>query len=653
MKKAFSTQKGFAHILSLLLLIIGLVATVYLVNFTITNLSPKANEENYVKFYDIKNPNGDPVTEIQGSKVLMELAELPENWRLPEWVSPASIVGDKAFSQYVEQTYETIVCPVDESCCKQPLTQESRCDSNDDCNKIDPNFGWCYNSVCINSNYSGSGACSENISDIPPAVEPLPNVETEKHVLKQVNVYKIANDGAPEQILEITRKNKDFGLSKKLNLQLIPIYHTISSSDVLLRVVLIAEDGCTNTYNTHGCYTKTFHYNIKIVPGGQSESDTKSEGLPNVDQSTQTEAKDSPNIPDIFKEGDLNQIPVEINIHSSLEYGRTSAFAQNTIDNLINPLFKKAGKRLKIVSTNSITDTICPNGYTTKCPYSDSTIRIYLYPSQGFWTNPLGDEKHLGVAYPKLLQVGLKLKYSGTDRDSVYLTHEIAHLFGVPDYYLEAVDRNDVLPGNNIKPFIQDVMSGGITLNQEKMLSNVSISIVKAINKIPLEGPDNVFAPDILAWSFVPTDTIIKVVDKDNKPVQGALVEVFPQTIENKELVIKRDAPIKFTTDNTGRAELGNYNNFMKRNQDSFVGHSAFIKVSKDNQVKYSSITRSFLNKLFFENRISNAEVLLKFTEKSPLYTPFGYSPEEFSEQDYNTELDEFLRSEKQGYMDN
>ncbi len=608
MKKLFSSQGGIAHIFLLLILLVGLGVGFYLVNYTKTNLKPKASEGDYqITFRNAGTLRvvGDKITSIPDSSFFVftgEVTVLPYGWIYADEVANSSIIP-AAQAQY---DTDLTLCPVDDSCCLKPII-DARCKDNDECVAKNKDFGWCYSGFCIYNNYREGQKCEISIASTPIKTDAKTSQkEVFPHIIKKIRYYAI--DTASGQRYLIGRfdpKTLQSTRKKAVEITLEPYYRAVGYDenkkdniqfDVPIEVDLIARDGCINdslgAQNEDGCIIRTIQTQIKIIPSVVNKSLNDRTNMP----TRKPESIDAPDLPDV-DESRLMVVPIEVFIHTSLDYGMATGIANNAINYRMNPLLKKAGKKLKITSTSSISHNRCPD---VSCRLAPGTIGLYMYGNGNYFVRI---KNETGIAYPAMMQAGVAVFASDRALSENIVIHELLHIFNLPDYYEEAISRNEVSLEYIFKSYNQDVMSDAGSTNKQ-IISNASLNMVKGITRLPAASTNDPRSMgDVMAWSYTPGNLIIKT-------IAGALVEVFPQVVRNNNYAISLDEKSFFgVTDSDGKISLGNYTHYMKPEPSKGGGRSAFIKVSKDGKIAYRAITRSELNKLFFEGKVSDAEI--------------------------------------------
>ena len=325
-----------------------------------------------------------------------------------------------------------------------------------------------------------------------------------------------------------------------------------------------------------------------------------------------------------------NEFLVDVIIHKSLtDQNEAVSWAQDTINNYVNTRFANAGikQRIKVdkIISNWDDKTGCPAGGTATgynndfCEFSDpSKIRVWLYKD---WPGHLGTS-----AGPHINQVWIEISaYTIAYDDERYkraLTHEIGHLFKMPDYYREDVYyfNNSVVP-IGIAPYSKDIMWDNISYD---FFSETSKGFADRTTSLPVGyGSTN--------WNlqYSPKNIILKITNDDNSPIVGAKVEVFPQSLTITSdgslslpyIISPNIVTINATTNVKGEINLGNYtnifNHFIKTDNYNGVntGSSAFIRVTNGDKMHYTAITLSYLNYLYFQGQTDTTTITKKFSD--------------------------------------
>ncbi|QQG43729.1 MAG: PKD domain-containing protein [Candidatus Daviesbacteria bacterium] len=327
-----------------------------------------------------------------------------------------------------------------------------------------------------------------------------------------------------------------------------------------------------------------------------------------------------------------NEFLVDVFIDQGLSnQEETAVWVKDTINNYVNDRFAGAGitERLKvdkIFTNNSYLKNIenCPAG-TEKRTYSDSTrciskdgkIKVWLFnPRDAFFQG--------GRAFPNEGRVLITLPaYPGLNSepfsqlDEQLLTHELGHIFNLPDYYWEDIDPNFnyVLDPKTKQPvhigitaYIKDVMWVNLLYSQFSLISPI---YTNGVTKIPISTYLDFEKQPI---QYVPTEIRLKIVDSvTNSPLKGITVEVFSQTWDksNSRFIIPNSNPLVGSTDQMGEIWLGKASSIFNRNG---VGYSAFLRVTRGSDTRYTTITRSYLNYLYSQGQKDTAIITLPFS---------------------------------------
>lgn len=199
------------------------------------------------------------------------------------------------------------------------------------------------------------------------------------------------------------------------------------------------------------------------------------------------------------------------------------------------------------------------------------------------------------------------------------LLHELGHLFGLPDYYLEQVSytQNEVrdsitnLPVNiGIGNEIQDVMQHSSNFS----LDPISVEMINRTRTLPV---GNV----IENWKrFTSTDVSLKVTDNKGNPLNEVKVEVFPAVIEYFPQGTTSSVGIKIPnvvstsgkTDSSGVFYLGGWNDiFIHRNvQSKMPSTSVLLSFTYNNETRYWTLTTTDLNIDYFANDAKGEDII-------------------------------------------
>lgn len=364
----------------------------------------------------------------------------------------------------------------------------------------------------------------------------------------------------------------------------LPVSDLTRASDVPVKFDVTYSDGTARSFFL------TFHYDPKLNPKRQINS---------------------------------NDIPVDVFIHKSLtNQDEVANWAKDTINNYINTRFSNANikHRLRVdqVIMNYDDQNGCPAGsirresWSNICVFNDNgaKIRVWLYKNGSAGAPPRG------FASTEINQVWLSIpvyaNFPGDDPlseiDKRTLTHEIGHLFRMPDYYREDVGPSDNLltPGIGLTPYSKDIMWSNISYD---FFSETSKGF--ADRTILFPPGFNLIGSNL---QYMPKNIVLKIIDNYN-PAKGALVEVFPQTYPAREgglpRIISPDViTIKGTTNDKGEINLGSYNDIFQYTG----GRSAYIRITYNNQTRYAAFTLSYLNDLYFKGYTDTAILDLPFS---------------------------------------
>lgn len=337
------------------------------------------------------------------------------------------------------------------------------------------------------------------------------------------------------------------------------------------------------------------------------------------------------------------EYPVIVIIHNSLadDQDRVEKWAKDAIENYFNQRLAEAGifKRLKMkYMVKGYTGNVgCRLGSSDPgpaeiCgdPTTDGIIRIWLYKKGG---EPMEGRRDSGRAEVETAQVfvsipslpdfpefpnlpifqeaiGINLPLPSEltleELDRRTLTHELGHIFDLPDYYRQTVlpSFNEVDQTIGIVPYVWDVMWLSPLFNH---FSDVSKEYINRVASLPVkQPPDNIYYPP-----YIPDNIILSLRDKNDFPLSGALVDVFRQDTFGLKGVcggrISKNVSLSGTTDNNGDFELKGYKSIFYR---SF---SALIRITYNNQVRYTAISNSYLNSLYFQGQQDKAIIQLPF----------------------------------------
>lgn len=307
----------------------------------------------------------------------------------------------------------------------------------------------------------------------------------------------------------------------------------------------------------------------------------------------------------------ISDVLVDIIIHKSLsDQQKVENWARDIVEDYINKQYEKAG-----ISTRLRIDQIVKNydeasrcdvpGATTlydRCEFKDGKLHIWLYQT-GFrggvlqvstTADPEGAQVYQEV--PALIDIETP-NYYGIKPIGNILSHEIGHIFTIPDYYLEIVGSNDnsVVP-ITITPYIKDIM---YNQNDYADFSDVSKGYFDRVAKLPAG-----FGIPHWAAQYTPKETILKIVDGNRMPLAGVKIEIFRQQSESSFArvrgIIPNSVSFEGFTDGNGEYSLGNYDRIFNPPARLISGFSIFLRITNKENIRFTAITRSYLNMVYF-----------------------------------------------------
>lgn len=314
-----------------------------------------------------------------------------------------------------------------------------------------------------------------------------------------------------------------------------------------------------------------------------------------------------------------NEFLVDIIVHESVENQEEAAtWAKNAIDTFINSEFVQAGIKHR-VRTDKIIKNFdgerCPQstryaplpgdlGKIAKCrPDKADKIRVWLYdPSLVFAA--IGNS---GYAIPDFASAWVS--FPNSSLENMYLLHEIGHVFKLPDYYIDRIfghvypPKNQVVP-LGIEPYIKDIM----TLDFDNQhFSKTSSDFANTVTSLPA----NYLSGSGIPWfaTYAPKYIFLKITDDNNMPLRNVRVEVFAQEPGDLGPIIPNKVTFSGFTDGSGQFELGDRNKLF-----NIKGFAALLRITKDDQVRYTAITSSYLNHLYFQGEREEAIITRPFS---------------------------------------
>lgn len=586
-------NKGVVHILVLIILLVGFAASFYLVNYTKTNLKPKANEDAIIQIVD---DDGNPLAETDNPNVRLKI-KLP-----PGWVLPGSQTNNNSNGFIKEANAQEKICPADEN------FNGLRCDFNPPQSANPPqcstDYNWCDDYCCRKTSASAA----------PPALT--------KYVVRSFRKENIDQDGSSGGSQASTLDYQDLGLR-------IPLAWTLNSlkedQNEAIRQVQITFYDKAAFYVNKGEQSNQVSYqtSVKLTPPTPSPS-----SLPSFTPSLAPASEPA------------KEYYIELHIHDAFsDRGKVESWVRDTIENYVNPEFRKAGinKKLKVTAVLGYSGSQCPQdiSFRTNCEFNPygSIIHVWIYP--------LGYKSEIkkgGLAYPATSGIGINLPagkeftmFGQVDRQ--LLAHEIMHIFSAPDYYLEYVskEKNNV-SHMEITPAVKDVM---YWFNQDwnPLYSWTTKEYASKVKEIPfIKGRETInMLEEGNPRGYIPWKTILEITDDQKQPLEGLQVLIYPQIIDYQKMdfvISSSQTILDGFTDKQGRFDLGDGYNLLKPNKsdkkDNYWAHSVLVQVTKGDQVHYMAITRSYLNTLFFQGKIQEAVISVPFSQM------VEYNPNEY-----------------------
>lgn len=327
----------------------------------------------------------------------------------------------------------------------------------------------------------------------------------------------------------------------------------------------------------------------------------------------------------------LQEYLVDVIIHRSLPQQKAEEWAIDAVNGHLNKRFADSGtsKRFRVdeIYRDYDEQTGCsiPKAIPVydRCDFDDGKIRVWLH-EQGF---TYGGILFATSANPASAQVQMELPISiEVEQDGFYgqrvygdeLAHEVGHLFGLPDYYQEDVSHNlnQVAP-IGIEPFNKDIMYNPRNFYG---FSELSKKYIEKVDQLPIG-----FGEPNWDLQFTPKKIILEITDNEGNPLSGAKNEVFSQryvvvTPGQITRIIPNEINFTEISDENGQVNLGNYEKLLHsyEKQGPFtvthLGSAAFLRISHEGEVRYSAITRSYLNELYFQGNQDTALVSIPFT---------------------------------------
>ncbi|KKR80081.1 MAG: hypothetical protein UU73_C0003G0233 [Candidatus Daviesbacteria bacterium GW2011_GWA1_41_61] len=312
-----------------------------------------------------------------------------------------------------------------------------------------------------------------------------------------------------------------------------------------------------------------------------------------------------------------NEYLVDVIIHRSLPQQQAEDWVKDAVDNYLNRRFAESGTSKRFRTDQIIRDYDEKTGCSMpgaiqvydRCEFNDGKIRVWLYQKDfrygsiltGTSANPVSASVQTELPFTiSVEQDG----YFGQRVHGDQLLHEVGHVFGIPDYYEEDVNANlNLVAPVGIIPFARDVMHNNY---QHHHFSDTSRNYIERVDQLPIG-----FGEPHWEIQFTPKQTILRITDDEDTPLNGVKVESFPQrtsfTSFNEQNLTKRTIPnIPSLTGYTD--ELGQFN------LDPEAGPAVFLRVTYNDEARYAAITRSYLNHLYFQGYTDTALVSVVFS---------------------------------------
>ena len=650
MKNIFSNQNGFIHFFVLIFLLAGIAVGVWLVQ-TKTNLFPKA--------YNVANLT---LTDSSGIKLPEKISDpniylflkLPQNWELPVGEGPLTknsfVKAAYAQSESVPTPVPMIVPDTATSQVETSLSVNSFCSGphgvyNEGHVDVDININidgvlpqnkhiW----VTIKDEQTGMiGYLARNLSSDLNAklhgsfqsiiVNPEASASAEFKFIPDgrtytVNTYQAAYYSLPD-------------LSKPLSSESFSNNCTFlyppENKHTLKEIIIENNDedqsagGSQSIHVTSGFkeyLNKPFIWRLNSLKVDQHQAqrnvkvtflDESSEAVDSYTQSIDLGYA-------ILSENDV--IPVDIVIDKNYQnFREVEDWAKDTINNYVNNKLQAGGIKRKVKFNISFVDDVqsCGIFWIPKSVTEDKII-VYInndlrsWDLRRSWARPL--QKSVCLA---------SFDKEGINSKSI-LTHELGHILGLPDYYLQEIyNYNDQVDYSiGIEPFIKDIMYDqdiyfDFNPNSREMVNRL-------LNPLP---------QDFNYWKYyTPKQVILQVLDNNGLPLPQVKVEIFPAIYdwtEGSEYVhrfIPNNASMDTVTDNTGRVFLGDQANIFNHKKYPYAGTTgvALVRVTNKSEVRYGALSMSYLNSLYFnQDQVGTATIHAPFSQLAQDYKDGTY----------------------------
>lgn len=345
---------------------------------------------------------------------------------------------------------------------------------------------------------------------------------------------------------------------------------------------------------------------------------------------------------------------IQMHILNTLISSEISNYTQvdTELESIINSVNNKLAeaktiRRVKLGKKDVGSSKGCANSYIVR-PWAGKDISL-IYSSYD-------SSKHFaGIAYSQIGTTCLNIgNYNKTQVERV-LFHELGHIFGLYDYYLEQVHSyNNKVITIGINPRILDTMFSSNNFE----LDPVSVEIINRTKDLPID-----------VWShwknFIPNYVDLKLVDTKGVPMSGVTVEVFPQIFNYSEgqldITIPNNVSFSGITNSSGIISLGEGKNIFTHSKERSIipGTSALLRITNNGESRYAALTGTDLLINYFAKDAEQNIIPLNFYSlvKKPApgrilniqsinQVSEGPTLSEAEEEELNSHLIELLKSE-------
>ena len=466
---------------------------------------------------------------------------------------------------------------------------ENSCNSNSECAS-----GWCNGNCC--SAPPVAPATPIPVSTTIPTSTPTPLSPTEQPTTiptSQPTQSPVSPTVPSIIVTKIQINGQDLDLNGTLNLTLPEI---IKTQDVQNKIDVTYSDNSTKSFYL------AFHYQPKTTPVTSESNEF------------------------------LVDVIIRQDVHNQEE---VKQWITDTINNEINVKYQQSRlkPRFKLGDIYIFDGITCPLGtFEKKKPpvpgvfFPGTTCESNKDGKIRLWIQHGVDPADLNTATAYILPVWLyPTSGYGTTKDDAagQVIHEISHFFTPPDYYQENVSpENNLVVPIGITAYAKDWMWDHYD-PRYKFFSETSKGFIDRSPKIPTGATDS----QGVAWAdkYTPKDIVLRVTDyvvspDHNIPEPDVKVEVFSEigvgSGSSNGKISNKASNSGFTNDK-GEFDLGDVFKLFDRSETDVLrwyGLSAFLRLTKNNQVRYASITRSYLNSLYFLGQQDKTTIILRFS---------------------------------------